>query len=166
MPKITPTDIKIAAERANGETMQKIANKNGCDVSTISRKLQKPEIKALVERVQSQVVEETAQTVADNLIHLIRNYKSQSCESKASEIEKAHGFKATERIAEAIGILPSHTPSIIINRLNQQNVSISADVLDILAGKREAIQLPDLGLDSHDAQIIDDDSDSKCNDIK
>ena len=133
---------------ANIGTCQ-IANQLGVTPGRISQIKSKPEIKALVEQCQAEAIAKTAKAATDNLIHLITNYKSNKCETEQQRIEKSHGYKATERMAENIGILPAHTQSVYIQQIfNESKTVIDADVLNIIdryAGDNTQIEVnPDV----------------------
>ena len=147
--------MQIADARANGAKLSEISTQTGYAISTISDKLsKKPELKAYLENIQKKTIELTAQAAADNLIHLINGYKDNSCNNPKERIEKSHGFRASERIAESIGILPSRAESqVVFNILNQGNMSISKDILNIIAGLKSPVELPELGIE--EGEIID-----------
>ena len=126
-----------------------IAEQLGCSKQYISKIKSKPEIKALVEQCQAEAIAKTAKAATDNLIHLITNYKSNKCETEKDRIEKSHGYKATERMAENIGILPAHTQSVYIQQIfGESKTVIDADVLNIIdryAGDNTQIEVnPDV----------------------
>ena len=142
---LTPQEIEIANARSNGAILQTIAKEQGKDISNISRKLQKPELKAYLERIQTETIEANAKITADNITYLISNYKNNPCTNEKERIEKSHGARVTERMAENIGILPSRTPSIMIQYMSN-NTIINNDVngiLDKLYGQAEVIEVED-----------------------
>ena len=139
---LSSQDLEIAVARLNGATLQEIASEHGFHEATACRKLQEPELKVYLEQIQKDTINATAKIAADNLIYLISNYKANPCETEQERIEKSHGFKATERMAETIGILPSHTQSqFILNIFNQSNTIVSpalSEIINNLASKWDA----------------------------
>lgn len=126
-----------------------IAAQVGCSHQYIAKIKSKPEIKALVEQCQAEAIAKTAKAATDNLVHLITSYRNNPCETEQQRIEKSHGYKATERMAENIGILPAHTQSVFIQQIfGEGKTVINADVLNIIdryAGDNTQIEVnPDV----------------------
>ena len=110
--------MQIADERVNGATLQKIANQNGFDVSTASRKLSKPELQEYINKLQTEIINKTLPLAADNIHHAISKYKSGDKED--SQLRE-HGFKASLRVLESTGLLSSHAPSVVFQQFIQDN---------------------------------------------
>jgi hypothetical protein len=77
---------------------------------------------------------------------------------KKSEIEKEHGFKCLTKMAETMGIFPTHTQSsVMINILNQQLVpEVTKEVHGLQAfidGQWAEVLTDDLS-DNKDAETI------------
>ena len=147
--------MAIAAARVNGATLTQIGEMNGgMPKSTVHLRLEKPELKAYLEDIQSRTINETAKEASENLTYLIKGYKNNNCEDVKARIEKSHGFKASERICESIGILPSHAPSqMVINIMQTGNTYISPIVTEMLSRMMPAsAAVPALGLDVIDVQ--------------
>ena len=130
---LSPQNIAIAQERLGGATMQEIADHRGVHNATISRRLQQPELQEYIRRIQIETLEATAGPVRDNLIHLIGKYKGNQCRSEKERIEKSHGARMTERMAEGMGIFPSRVQSYVVNQLLSVNVTAHTQELDQLA---------------------------------
>ena len=126
---LSPQNIAIARERLAGATMQEIASHHGVHEATVSRRLQQPELQEYIRRIQIETLEATAGPVRDNLIHLIGRYRGNQCRSEKERIEKSHGARMTERMAEGMGIFPSRCQSYIINQL--LNVSVTAHTQEL-----------------------------------
>ena len=141
MPRLTTTDLTIAKERAKGKNLQTIADNLDIDVSTASRKCQKPDIKALIEEIQNRVINSAASQAADNIIHAVTQYRSKGI--KKDPQLRDHGYKASVQMMQGMGILPSHTQAqMIININNSGQMVISPDILNILKGLPKAAELP------------------------
>ena len=130
---LSPQNIAIARERLNGATMQEIADHQGIHNATVSRRLQQPELQEYIRRIQIETLEATAGPVRDNLIHLISGYKGNQCRSEKERIEKSHGARMTERMAEGMGIFPSRVQSYVVNQLLSVSVTAHTQELDQLA---------------------------------
>ena len=126
---LSPQNIAMAGERLNGATLQEIASHHGVHEATVSRRLQQPELQDYIRRIQIETLEATAGPVRDNLIHLISRYRGNQCRSEKERIEKSHGARMTERMAEGMGIFPSRCQSYIINQL--LNVSVTAHTQEL-----------------------------------
>ena len=130
---LSPQNIAMARERLDGATMQEIADHHGVHNATVSRRLQQPELQEYIRQIQIETLEATAGPVRDNLIHLISRYRGNQCRSEKERIEKSHGARMTERMAEGMGIFPSRCQSYIINQLLNVSVTAHTQELDQLA---------------------------------
>ena len=130
---LSPQNIAMAGERIGGATIQEIANHHGVHNATVSRRLQQPELQNYIRRIQIETLEATAGPVRDNLIHLIGRYKKNQCRSEKERIEKSHGARMTERMAEGMGIFPSRVQSYVVNQLLSVSVTAHTQELDQLA---------------------------------
>lgn len=144
---ITKLDIKAAREYAKGSPPREVARKLGISARAASSKIKKPELRSLLEHIQKRTIERSAQLAADNIIHVISTYKDNNCSSNKKRIEKTHGFRASERIAESIGVFPSRVESpVVLQILNQGNLVISPEIVQILSGLKRGLEVPELGL--------------------
>ena len=130
---LSPQNIAMAKERLAGATMQEIADHHGVHNATVSRRLQQPELQDYIRQIQIETLEATAGPVRDNLIHLIGKYRENQCRSEKERIEKSHGARMTERMAEGMGIFPSRCQSYVINQLLNVSVTAHTQELDQLA---------------------------------
>jgi hypothetical protein len=126
-------DILIAEETAKGKSQLMIQRETGISQSTISRRLKKPEIREMVENLQAELVQDTAQEVKDAITDLVRGYKNNTCKGKKAEIEKEHGFKCISRIAEMTGMFPTHTTPILLQQNFMQNDAAISEELSVLS---------------------------------
>ena len=130
---LSPQNIAIARERLAGATMQEIASHHGVHEATVSRRLQQPELQDYIRQIQIETLEATAGPVRDNLIHLIGSYRGNQCRSEKERIEKSHGARMTERMAEGMGIFPSRVQSYVVNQLLSVSVTAHTQELERLA---------------------------------
>jgi ribosomal protein S13 len=117
---LTAEDIQIAEARVNGLSLRQIETQTGIDKDKAWRRLDKAEVKSLVETMQQRIAAEAYQSATDNIIHAIKSYQIEGIKNDPQLRE--HGYKASVRIAESIGILPSHTPSLILQQINQVEI--------------------------------------------
>jgi IS30 family transposase len=128
-------DIELAELRAAGCTLQTIATKKGIDKSTVSRKLNREEVKAYIEEIHSQLLKNQLPKSVDNIKFAINRYQHIALQEKhklkpTDLTVLQHGYRASERMLESVGILPSHIP--VLQILNESQTIINADVLNIL----------------------------------
>ena len=121
-----------------GKNQRDIAAALDVSQSTVQRALTTEKAQRIIERVQNRYIA-AAKGISKRFIKL--------CHSPEDTI-------ATKNISEYhkyIGIAPSRTPSIFIDKLYNQtnNTVISQDVLDLLGMRADAI---DIGYDDVDAE--------------
>jgi len=107
---LTAEEMNMASMRAAGATLQTIANHEGKDVSTISRRMSKSEIQDYITEIKEQMMSTTLKKSVENIQYAVNQYKTTD-----DKQVKEHGARFSERIAESVGILPSRTPSLTIN---------------------------------------------------
>ena len=138
---LTPQDLIIADARANGLSQRQIEAVTGINDATVNRRLQKPDVKAQVDRIQARVMAEAAEQSADNIIYAINKYQSKGIKDDPQLRE--HGYKSSNTMLQAIGILPSHAQSMLyVNIQSTTNVQTTQELSDIgrfLAHKREEV---------------------------
>jgi hypothetical protein len=121
---LTPQDMVIAEQRAQGVPIRQIATSVALDKSNVCRKLSKPELKEHIEALQEKLVTHALDRAAKNLINLVDNYET------ATEPQRVeHGYKASVEVLRATGILVSNTqPMFIQNIFNHTDVHVTAEV--------------------------------------
>ena len=152
---LTSQETAIAEARANGVPYRQIETMTGLDHSTIHHHAQKPTVKAQIERINNRIMTEAAETAADNIIHAVKQYKQGAVIKALTKSGEAidlpdsqlreHGFKSSNNLLMAMGIFPSHSPTIMIGSLTA-NTIINNDVngiLDKLYGQTEVIEVED-----------------------
>ncbi len=142
----TDQTAEIIKQSAQNIPVRTIGKNIGVHYSTVNEIQHQPDIKARIEAIHNRVINEAVEASADNIIHAVRSYKSKTI--KKDPQLRDHGFKASNIVLQAIGILPSHAPSpMIINIMQAGNTYISPIVTELL-GKMIPAQasVPDLGL--------------------
>ena len=131
---LTPQDIAIAVARVNGATLRDIEPIVGLDHSNVGRKLNTEQIKSLIDQLNHNLINTSLQTATENIQLAIDQYKPQA-QAKPKDRDsqlREHGFKASQRILEAVGILPSHAPSVMIQNIYNGNTIVSNDLGKLL----------------------------------
>lgn len=121
-------------DRLSGLTMQEIADKHGITKGTVCRILNKDEIK--------EAMEQEARVFVSLIPHAVDVYK----DTLLNESDRKIKLSAAKDVCQATGILPTHTPALIINNsFNQTNTELTADVVNVLSLARSNGLIPDLG---------------------
>ncbi len=144
----TDQQAEIIKQSAQNIPIRTIGENVGLHNSTISKIQHQPDIKARIEAIHNQVINEAVQESADNIIHAVKSYRNKTI--KKDPQLREHGFKASNIVLQAIGILPSHAPSpMIINIMQAGNTYISPVVTEMLSkmgAVDKPVDIPDLGL--------------------
>lgn len=111
---MTPEQIATtAALTAAGIPHRQVAKQIGASPSAVMRA--KQSARELIESIRDDLIHSTAATAADNIKHAVKAYKDKDSDSQLRD----HGYKASQKLLETIGILPSHTPSVLIQQVIQ-----------------------------------------------
>jgi predicted transcriptional regulator len=142
-PARVKRDATIIAARLAGQTYAEIAKTVGISKGTISRILTDEETRDVIQ---------TGTRLMVNLTPIVVNNYNKLIKSENEEIQ----LKATNKVAEIIGIAPSHTPNVLINQvINQVNVT----------GPKELSVLSDF-IHSREPEVIDITPDSISDTLK
>lgn len=132
---MTPQQVAIITDNhINGIPQHIIADQIGVTRECVNRNLHKPAIQEQIAKIKAQLLDQAAQQSADNIIHVVQNYKAGiksviGVDKEGNPIEaidtqlRDHGFKASLRILESIGMLPSHTAPTLIQINNHVELS-------------------------------------------
>ena len=111
---VTPEQIATtAALTAAGKPIREITGLVGSSKSAVHRAQQSA--REIIEQIRDDLIHSTAATAADNIKHAVKAYKDKDSDSQLRD----HGYKASQKLLETIGILPSHTPSVLIQQVIQ-----------------------------------------------
>ena len=150
---LTQVETTIAEKRMEGLTCREIAKQTGLSFATIARRLRgdgKPETKAYLEKLQAALTGRSLARAFSNIDHAIHAY----LKTGTPESEKERGFKASIKVMEAHGLLPSHTQSIYIQQIyNDNRTEMPESIKELFA----AVTHKDAGNQSllDDGQVID-----------
>lgn len=174
MPSMQPAQIDSALQLlGQGHAQTVVANAVGVDKSTICR---------LAKKHQEQIKAATLQMIQDNLPVICSNHRNtlqlankllsiQDTDSQALQnlmcklstigIDPKDILDLSDRkehrMMQMMGMVPTHTPSLVINNLFQtQTTVINQQVLSMVqrevARTLDVVDVPDLGLDSQAEQ--------------
>jgi len=133
--RLTPQQIAIATSRAvtTKQSHADIARDLGCHRTTITRNLNRPDIKSRIERAAERIVD----TGLDDAIETITRCASLGTYTRDKDLLKI-GLDASKHITGMVGINGT-TPSTVINALIQVNENvvppIIAELLQAIAGR-------------------------------
>ena len=144
-------NLSIAKMRAEGKSQKDIAKVMGISQPAVSYALQDPEIKELLTNVNKYLTS-YATAIEPELIRL------------CFDEDKSIRLRAIGDYNKIIGITPSHTPSIFINNLYQDNRQqiITSDVIELL-NKHTATMTEDtpLEIESKVHHVVDIETDNE-----
>ena len=149
-PLTTEQDLIIVEGSVLGDKGRDIAQKAGCSPATVSI-YQRGRLKDLIEQVRTRVIDEALSVSADNVIHVIKNYKANQANNKGEEMEKSHGFTASMKNLESAGVLASNVQSVTIQQIYNDNRNEIPESIKELIG---AVQKRDM-CKSLDEEVID-----------
>ena len=113
---MTPEQIATAAAlTAAGQSRRAVAAQLGTSSSSVQRA--KQSAREIIEQIRDDLIQTTATPAASNIKHAIQAYKAKDADTQLRE----HGFKASNRMLETIGIYPAHTPSVLVQQIIQGN---------------------------------------------
>jgi hypothetical protein len=149
---MTPENIaKTAALTAAGMPHRQVAAQIGASPSAVMRARQSA--KDIIEAIRDDLINHTAKQSADNIKHAITAYRNKDSDSQLRE----HGYKASTRMLETIGIYPSHTPSVLIQQIinDTTNVAATPESLSLLARAMGLRQVESTADQVIDCQTVD-----------
>ena len=82
----------------------------GINDSTVARRLAKHEVQEYIDKIKDDLISRSLPKAAANIDKAIQAYSDKDSDAQLRE----HGFKASQRVLESVGILPSHSPQINI----------------------------------------------------
>lgn len=128
---LTPQDMAIAEARVSGKSLQEIATPANVHESTISRRLAKTEVREYIEHLHQDLIASSLGKAVGNIYHAINSYvtgatiKMITKDGTTIDITdtqlREHGFKASIKLAESVGILPAQAQTILINNIYNDN---------------------------------------------
>ena len=161
---LTPQDMAIAEARVSGKSLQEIATPANVHESTISRRLAKTEVREYIEHLHQDLIASSLGKAVGNIYHAINSYVTgatiKAITKDGKEIDltdtqlREHGFKASLKLAESVGILPAQAQTILINNIyNDNRTEMPESIKQLFA----AVTHKDAGNQSllDDGQVID-----------
>ena len=149
---MTPEMIaQAAAQTAAGLPRRQVAANLGTSTSSVQRATKSA--KDIIEAIRDDLINHTARQSADNIKHAITAYRNKDSDSQLRE----HGYKASTRMLETIGIYPSHTPSVLIQQIinDTTNVAATPESLSLLARAMGLRQVESTADQVIDCQTVD-----------
>ena len=116
----TEQDLIIVEGKVVGKTTDQIADEANCSTGAVSEH-SRGKLKGIIDTVRTRVINEALQVSADNVIHVIKNYRTNKATDKGEEMEKSHGFTASMKNLESAGVLASNIQSLTIQQIYNDN---------------------------------------------
>jgi len=144
-------DATIVSMSVDGHGLKDIAQATGLHPATVYRKRAQSGLKDIIEAAQQQIIWDNIAQVAQTVTRLVHGYDDNRCMDDGSKLEKQHAWRAIEKLAEAIGIFPAHTQSVMVQNIyNDHRTELSPIVADLLKSHN---MLPD---DPIEAELLED----------
>lgn len=140
----TPEEIIVAAGVAAGKSCRAIEAETGISKSKVNDISNRNDVKALIEKCAEELASKSYVQAIDNITRAVSDFKS-----TADPDYKKICWDATKEVAKSMGILSSHTMSLHIQNLYQQNNMFLSPILQQLLGQ---IQKDN---DDNDEKVID-----------
>lgn len=117
----TEQEAQIAVLSAQGLSSREIGRRVGCNHKTVASKQDREDIRELIENTRISIFKDALNDAAENIKHVVKNYKTNKCTDKSEEIEKSHGFTASLKLNESAGVLASNIQSLTIQQIYNDN---------------------------------------------
>ena len=138
MPRLSKRDAFVAGKLVEGVAQRKIAKEVGLTQQAVSYIANKDNVREIVERAHSKLINSTLSTAVANIDFAVNSYQK----TKDSQL-KEHGYKASEKVLEAAGLLSSHAQSIVHQTyINQQTNVMNPVINDLISKHFEGYVLP------------------------
>jgi hypothetical protein len=128
---------KLAEDRLNGMSNKEIAKKHGLSASRVEKVLSKEEVVAMLDRAYLKMATAVPE-VTNNIIEAALDFRKKrdaDGEERTSE-DKKISWEANKLIAQAHGMLPTSSQSVVHNTfINQQTNNVIPPVIAELAAK-------------------------------
>ena len=121
-------DFQIVEMAASGLNQTQIAKLVGIDRTRVCRRMKKEDVREYLEKLQMELVTECLETAKNNIMSLINGYKT----APEKTMEKEHGYRASIRVMEAAGLLPSNNTSVYIQNIYNDKTDIPPEVKRLL----------------------------------
>lgn len=114
--------------------MAKIAEQVGISTGQVSRLLRKQEVKEIIRECESAIAAQGYKKATENIVKVIQKYdpdKPVDGEDKAAMQIQEQGFRASLKIAEGIGLIPSNSMAPMVQQINVAgNAQIVSPLVD------------------------------------
>lgn len=133
--------MKIAELLASGASREDISKRVDLGYDGVCKRLRREDVKEYLEKLQMELISDTLSTAKNNISSLVNGYR----DAPEKTMEKEHGYRASIKVMEAAGLLPSTNSSIYIQQIyNDNRVEIPQEVKNIL----DAVVTRDLSVKS------------------
>jgi len=128
-------ELWVEQMSAEGMSQSAIARKLNVHPVTIGRVVNREDVKAKIEYCRTLIAQEAYAKSVANVIKVINEYDDpiEDSNDKLALQRKQHGFTASMRVAESIGVLPSNSMApAVVNVLNIQNNNYVSPLVESL----------------------------------
>jgi len=129
-------NTKIAVDRASGLSCREIGKRYDLSCQMVSEICQRGDVRQFIEEITKSLALNEGMTAYKNVAHAIDSYQKKSTNdlNKEDRIQlREHGYKASVRVLESLGVLESQKTSISIQNItNTQNNVVSPMMADLI----------------------------------
>ena len=117
--------------RAAGANLNEIATQTQVSRQTIAKTLNKPRLQTLIETQRDKLLNDFLPTASNNIKHCLDSFRTPGQKDKQLQY---FGYKASEKVLEAVGIFTSHSPSIMVQQIyNNQQIHVHPVIAGLLS---------------------------------
>jgi transcriptional regulator with XRE-family HTH domain len=128
---------RVARLRAEGLSQTEIAERTKLSQPTVSRLLSDERAREIIEACRAKLATEAYLQAAENLSRVINEYSEPVSLDENGKMRadmqqrREHGYKASIKVLESVGILPSHAPAQFVANIPQINQSCTCSSCDV-----------------------------------
>jgi predicted XRE-type DNA-binding protein len=130
MAGLSARDVLITGQLAQGIPQREIAKEFGVSQQYVSVVNNKDEARDIINSAHQRLVTKTLSKAVDNLDYAVQSYRK----TKSKQL-KDHGYKASEKVLESMGLLTSHAQSIVHQTYIQQQTNVINPIINELINK-------------------------------
>lgn len=141
-PKTNAERVTMAVLYAAGVKQKEIAKSMGCTEANVSIILRRSDMRDIVELCRQQVVKNAYQKAMGNIVKSVSEYDQpvsvddEGNASKEDLMRREHGFKASLKIAETVGVVSSgQGGSSVVNNIMIDNMNMISPATSKLLDK-------------------------------
>ena len=129
-------DVQIAVQKASGSSDREIGRKWGMTRQGINEIVNRGDVKALIKEITNKMALKEGVKAYENISYCIDVYRKKKIDDMPKEKAlqmRDHGFKASVKVLESLGIFESAKTSVNVQNItNTQNNIVSPMMADLI----------------------------------